>query len=129
MESQPDGGEVLAEINTEGWLVEDGVVEVDGPLEDRSLSRTKAAELIKKGETDTSTVVEVSVAVWFTKEFAAKEDDVQGYINTCFEEANAAYVNSGIPMRLIHHGTKFYDGAEINDGGAMIAAFRQHKCT
>jgi hypothetical protein len=65
--------------------------------------------------------------MWFTNEFAAMEEDIQGYINTCFEEANSAFANSGIPMKLIHHGTKLYKGTEINDGVEMIGAFRQYK--
>jgi hypothetical protein len=65
--------------------------------------------------------------MWFTNEFAAMEEDIQGYINTCFEEANSAFANSGIPMKLIHHGTKLYKGTEINDGVEMIVAFRQYK--
>jgi hypothetical protein len=40
----------------------------------------------------------------------------QGYINTCFEEANAAMTNTLVPIKLIHHGTKRYEGSEITHG-------------
>ena len=46
-------------------------------------------DLIQQGKEDKDTIVEVSVSIWFTKEFAKKEEDVQGYINTCFEEAES----------------------------------------
>ena len=35
--------------------------------------------LMKMGREDDTTMVNVSVAIWFTKEFAAIENDVQGY--------------------------------------------------
>jgi hypothetical protein len=70
-----------------------------------------------------TTVAKISVAIWYTDDFAKRETDIQGYINTCFQEANAGMTNSKIPITLIHHGTKRYTGAEILDGGQMIAAF------
>ena len=79
--------------------------------------------LFEKGKTDQTTMVEVSVNIWYTKKFADMEDDVQGYIDTCFEYANAAFSNSLVPMRLKHHGTYLYDGEEIYDGGASLDAF------
>ena len=79
--------------------------------------------LLQKGKDDSDTVVEVSISIWFTTEFAAIEEDVQGYINTCFEEANAALANSLVPMRLKHHGTRLYEGEEIYDGADMLHAF------
>ena len=33
---------------------------------------------MKMGREDDTTMVNVSVAIWFTKEFAAQEDDIQG---------------------------------------------------
>ena len=51
------------------------------------------------------------------------EEDVEGYINTCFEEANGALANSLVPMRLRHHGTRVYEDREKYDGGQMLAAF------
>ena len=82
--------------------------------------------LLQKGKDDSDTMVEVSISIWFTTEFAAMEEDVQGYINTCFEEANAALVNSKVPMRLKHHGTRLYEKEEIYDFYAnphMLDAF------
>ena len=79
--------------------------------------------LLQKGKDDSDTMVEVSISIWFTTEFAAMEEDVQGYINTCFEEANAALANSLVPMRLKHHGTRLYEKEEIYDGEDMLYAF------
>ena len=93
---------------------------------DRRLPSDRIKDLLQKGKDDSDTLVKVSVSIWFTKEFAAMEEDVQGYINTCFEEANAALVNSKVPMRLKHHGTRLYEKEEIYDFYAnphMLDAF------
>ena len=80
-------------------------------------------ELFEKGKADQTTMVEVSVSIWYTKKFAEMEDDIQGYIDTCFEYANAALSNSLVPMRLKHHGTYLYEGEEINDGSNSLNTF------
>ena len=112
-------------MNKDEWAEKEDMVmmpvEHNAP-QDRILPADQR-KLVQKGKEDSDTMAEVSVRVWFTKEFAAMEDDVQGYINTCFEEANAALANSLVPMRLKHHGTKLYDKEEIFDGGAMLNAF------
>ena len=43
------------------------------------MSASEVKSLMKMGREDDTTVVNVSVAIWFTKDFAAEEDDVQGY--------------------------------------------------
>ena len=43
-----------------------------------SLRAGEIEDLMKRGREDNTTVVDVSVAIWFTKEFAEVEDDVQG---------------------------------------------------
>ena len=82
-------------------------------------------KLQKKGKEDSETMVNVSVSIWYTKEFAEMEQDVQGYIDTIFEEANAGLANSKVPMRLKHHGTYLYAGAELPTCDAMLRAFSQ----
>ena len=42
------------------------------------MSASKVESLMKMGREDDTTVVNVSVAIWFTKEFAEVEDDIQG---------------------------------------------------
>ena len=43
-----------------------------------SFSESVIKRLMNKGIEDDTTVVNVSVAIWFTKEFAEVEDDIQG---------------------------------------------------
>ena len=43
-----------------------------------SFSDSEIERLMNKGMEDDTTVVNVSVAIWFTKEFAEVEDDIQG---------------------------------------------------
>ena len=80
-------------------------------------------ELVEKGKADKETMVNVSVSIWYTKEFAELEEDVQGYIDTCFEFSNAALAQSLVPMRLKHHGTYLYKGKEIYNGDKSLDAF------
>merc|ERR1719151_109352 len=89
----------------------------------QSMSASEVKSLMKMGREDDTTLVNVSVAIWFTKEFAAIENDVQGYIDTMFEEGNACLKNSLVPMRLVHHGTYPFEGEEIRDASAMLDKF------
>ena len=43
------------------------------------MSASEVERLMKMGREDDTTVVNVSVAIYFTKDFADMEDDVQGY--------------------------------------------------
>ena len=112
--------QVLAWMNSDYWKREDAMKN-----EDSSTTNVSDGEedLLQKGKDDNDTMVEVSVSIWFTKEFAEIEEDVQGYINTCFEEANAALANSLVPMKLKHHGTRLYEEDEIYEADAMLTAF------
>ena len=47
-----------------------------------SFSASEIERLMRKGIEDDTTVVNVSVAIWFTKEFAEVEDDIQGQVDT-----------------------------------------------
>ena len=107
-------------MNSDEWLKEDSVMlEGNG----RRNPSDRDDDLLQKGKEDSTTIVEVSISIWVTKEFARMEEDVQGYIDTCFEEANAALANSLVPMRLKHHGTRLYEKDEIYDGVTMLKAF------
>ena len=120
--------QILAKVNREAWVDKDDPPEVTYE-EDRFVMQVghnsveEEKKLLQKGKEDNITMVEVSVRIWFTKKFAAMEEDIQGYIDTCFEEANGALANSLVPMRLKHHGTKFYEGDELYEGNAMLNAF------
>ena len=92
----------------------------DDAMDNTSMNRAripKETPLLDEGKADNVTVVEVTVRIWVTKEFAAMEDDVQGYIDTCFEEANACLANSQIPMRLRHLGTILWAEDEVHREG------------
>ena len=98
----------LGWVNKDEWLKEDAVITEDNPTpnygrrwnqpSDRDSynppSSQEEEELLQRGRNDDETVVEVSVSVWYTEDFAKMEEDVEGYINTCFEEANGALANS-----------------------------------
>ena len=95
--------------------------------DDDSMDRARvpvATPLLDRGKADHETMVEVSVRIWLTKGFIDMEEDVQGYIDTCFEEANACLANSLVPLRLRHFGTKVYEGKEIYDLHEFIKTWR-----
>ena len=128
----------MANLQVLAWVNKDVYSKVDEPIDESNIpsdsgrmmpsdrgimSTEKEDELIQKGKNDKETRVDVSVSIWYTKEFAAMEEDVQGYINTCFAEANGALTNSRVPMRLKHHGTWLYEGEEMKTGQKMLNAF------
>ena len=129
----------MSNLQVLAWVNKDVYSKADEPIDesnipsdsgrmmpsDRGMSREKEDELIQKGKNDKETRVDVSVSIWYTKEFAAMEEDVQGYINTCFEEANGALTNSRVPMRLKHHGTRLYEGEEMKDATKMLYGFER----
>ena len=118
---------VLALMNRTQWQDEDEVDDVGNlsPGNYSLMPSEREEDLLQRGKDDGDTMVEVSVSIWFTSEFAAIEEDIQGYVNTLFEEANGALVNSKVPMRLRHHGTRLYEGEELSTTSDMLDAFAE----
>jgi hypothetical protein len=76
--------------------------------------------LVEKGKADMTTQVEVSVIVYYTREFSEMEPNIMAFVSTCFEEMNAGLANSKIPIRMRHLGTRLYTGAENPDQTKQI---------
>ena len=56
-----------------------------------------------QGETDTTTVVDFTVMVWYTPQFRAtfwSPEDMMVFIDLIFAEANQGFMNSNIPVRF-----------------------------
>ena len=54
-----------------------------------------------QGKEDTTTVVDITVMVWYTAQFRntfQTEEDMNVFVNLVFEETNQGYVNSQIPV-------------------------------
>jgi hypothetical protein len=118
-----ESGEVLAMVNSKMFDTEDTKLTADDDTSD-SVRSEEDAQLLELGASDRTTKEKISIIIYFTDKFAAMEEDIQGYINTCFEEANAGLDNSEIPIEFVHQGTKLYGGEEIHDGGSMLKAFK-----
>lgn len=73
-------------------------------------------KLLIKGIEDQETKVDVSVMIYYTKEFAATEPNIDGYLKNMFMSANMAMENSNIPVRLAHHCTEL---ANIGEGNSL----------
>lgn len=80
--------------------------------EEESRALSDEYRLLIRGIEDQKTVVQVSVMIYYTKEFAYVQPNVDGYIANLFRSANAAFKNSKIPLRLKHHCTERANIAE-----------------
>ena len=92
--------QILAKVNREGWVDKDDHPEI--PFEEDRLVMSKSREyleeqkkLLQKGKEDNVTMVEVSVRIWFTKKFAAMEEDIQGgdSVNSFTLKMHSKYIN------------------------------------
>ena len=57
--------------------------------------------LQKQGEEDTTTMVDISVMVWYTPQFRntfETEEDMNVFVDLIFAESNQGYKNSEIPV-------------------------------
>ena len=90
------------------WKEEDTVHMEEGegeevPLEMRSTKLTSDRAVNKfrqQGIDDDTTIVEYSVKLYYTKEFAAATDDIELYMDQVIAETNQGYINSNIPIRV-----------------------------
>ena len=58
--------------------------------------------LQRQGEEDTTTMVDISVMIWYTPQFRntfETEEDMNVFVDLIFAESNQGYVNSQIPVR------------------------------
>ena len=82
--------QILAKVNKEGWVDKEPHPPEITFEEDRLVASVgpeyweEEKKLLRKGKEDNVTMVEVSVRIWFTKKFAAMEEDVQGGISVNF---------------------------------------------
>ena len=59
--------------------------------------------LLEKGRADETTPAEVSVIVYYTREFAQTTTDVEGHIDGLINQANDAYRRTFVPVTLRLH--------------------------
>jgi len=77
--------------------------EEEGPVEmraDELISTEAKEELIQQGREDDKTIVEYSVKLYYTKEFAEATDDIELYMDQVIAETNQGYINSNLPVRV-----------------------------
>jgi hypothetical protein len=105
-----DGGDYVIEKHNDEYVLwievdqskEDDEISIDQP-ESRTLPHMRMEELVAQGRADDTTVVEVSVTVYYTADFKRQTDDVEAFVAQAIAQANAGYMNSNIPMRLKLH--------------------------
>ena len=73
---------------------------------------------------DDGSIKTYSIMVYYTPEFAAVTEDIEGWVDLVLEEANQGYKNSKIPMRV----EKFcIEEATIGDKDSYPSTFRMMK--
>jgi len=75
-------------------------------------------------EGDTTTIVEETVTVWYTKELEAVQPNVLEFVTHVIEETNTGYENSNIPIRLKLHCLKKSPISDYQTGTDTLTAFR-----
>ena len=62
-----------------------------------------------QGEQDTTTMVDISVMVWYTPQFRntfETEEDMNVFVDLIFAETNQGYINSQIPVGYQQYQTE-----------------------
>ena len=83
--------------------------------------------MLALGETDTNTVVDFSVMIYYTSEFKAMQPNVEDYVNLMMTETNTGYENSGVKARIHPHCIEQLDIEELDDSTQMRINFRKFK--
>ena len=76
---------------------------------------------------DTVTIVEFSVKIYYTREFATVTQDIAGYLNLMIAETNQGYINSQVPLRIFIHETEEASMREQDDSTSLLYAFTSMK--
>ncbi|XP_023334530.1 mucin-22 isoform X10 [Eurytemora carolleeae] len=76
---------------------------------------------------DTVTIVEFSVKIYYTREFATVTQDIAGYLNLMIAETNQGYINSQVPLRIFIHETEEATMRKQDDSTSLLYAFTSMK--
>ncbi len=76
---------------------------------------------------DTVTIVEFSVKIYYTREFATVTQDIVGYLDLMIAETNQGYINSQVPLRIFIHETEEATMREQDDSTSLLYAFTSMK--
>lgn len=82
---------------------------------------------MERGRSDPTTVVTVSVMVYYTRQFASLEKNPEGFVAEAFRDANSALENSKIPIELQLHCTEELDVDEEGDSSTILGNFEESK--
>merc|ERR1712179_332401 len=98
-----------------------------GDLAPGAASNAALTELFDQGKSDSVTVVNYSIMIWYTPQFRAtfpSEEEMNLFIDQIFDETNQGYINSEIPVRAVEHDVKQHPNlTDISDSSAMLSAF------
>jgi len=98
-----------------------------GDLVPGAASNAALTELFDQGKSDSVTVVNYSIMIWYTPQFRAtfpSDEEMNLFIDQIFDETNQGYINSEIPVRAVKHDVKQHPNlTDISDSSAMLSAF------
>ncbi|XP_059090627.1 coadhesin-like [Tigriopus californicus] len=96
---------------------------------DTGLGSERVAMLVKKGSEDRTTIVNLSVKIYYTFEVEETTTNLEGFLQDVISETNLGYVNSQIPLRIFLHCTERYFHPEQTDAVSMLFDFRRYRAT
>ena len=80
--------------------------------------------LLEQGKTDNTTVVEVSIKIYFSEAVEKSTTDIVGKVAEIIATTNEIYLNSKILMKLVVPCIEKYTGEEVDDGGKQLKLFK-----
>ena len=69
-------------------------------------------------------MVNVSLVVYYTEQFAGSTGDVQGTIDNLVNDANQAYRNTRVPLALRLHCARQISNSESSDADSRLNEFK-----
>ena len=116
--------ECLVWVEIDNNMFKDASVDNIGPKGQLTLSK-KDRSLLEQGKTESSSLVEYSVQVYYTEEFESVTSDVPMFVHNMIAETNQGYATSGIPLRVrLFCAQKAADITEVNSMNSMLSKFR-----
>ena len=116
-------GQIWKEFDTATFdAKEDKAIKLDLPEKKKGLKEAHSAQ-------DNQTVINYTLMVYYTPEFAAATDDIPGFIDQAIAETNQGYLNSEIPLTVSLFCLEAATINDIADTSTFISTFSQMKGT
>jgi len=101
---------------------------VGSPNNDRPLERERYSTMAPMEEsTDNQTLVHYSIIFYYTKDFAANTEDINGFIDHIVAELNQGYANSKVPLVARVHCKHALELPLMGESLGIVERFAENK--